>query len=63
MADDVSIVAFDNDEIAGYLRPGLTTIALPHEEMGRKSVQLLLSAEREGEHLVTMPVVARASVW
>lgn len=62
VADDVSIVAFDNDEIAGYLRPGLTTIALPHEEMGRKSVQLLLSAEREGEHLVTMPVVARASV-
>jgi LacI family transcriptional regulator len=59
---DVSIVSCDNDEIAGYLRPGLTTIALPHEEMGRWSVQLLLGNESPGEHLVPMPVVARASI-
>lgn len=59
---DVSIVAFDNDEIAGYLRPGLTTIALPHEAMGRAAVGLLLSAESSGEHLVPMPVVVRGSI-
>ncbi|WP_423065548.1 LacI family DNA-binding transcriptional regulator [Devosia sp. CN2-171] len=59
---DISIVAFDNDEIAGYLRPGLTTIALPHEEMGRASVRLLLSPDTNGEHLVSMPVVVRASI-
>jgi LacI family transcriptional regulator len=59
---DISIVAFDNDEIAGYLRPGLTTIALPHEEMGRASVRLLLSPDTSGEHLVSMPVVVRASI-
>jgi LacI family transcriptional regulator len=59
---DVSIVAFDNDEIAGYLRPGLTTIALPHEAMGRAAVSLLLSAEASGEHLVPMPVIERASI-
>jgi LacI family transcriptional regulator len=62
VGDDISVVAFDNDEIAGYLRPGLTTLALPHEEMGRRSIELLLADERAGEHLITMPVVARASI-
>ncbi|AYF96942.1 LacI family DNA-binding transcriptional regulator [Protaetiibacter intestinalis] len=61
--DDVSIASFDNDELAAYLRPGLTTIALPHEEMGRTAVELLLaSGEAEGELLVPMPVISRASI-
>lgn len=59
---DVSIVSFDNDEIAAYLRPGLTTVALPHEAMGRRAVELLLSGDRPGEVLVEMPVVSRASI-
>lgn len=62
VAGEVSVVAFDNDEIAGYLRPGLTTIALPHEEMGRKSIELLLAGATDGEHLIDMPVVRRASI-
>lgn len=61
--DDVSIVSFDDDEIARYLRPGLSTIALPHEAMGRLAVDLLLDDDRSpGEHLVPMPVVRRASI-
>ncbi|MEP7239255.1 MAG: LacI family DNA-binding transcriptional regulator [Devosia sp.] len=60
--DEVAIVSFDNDEIAAYLRPGLTTIALPHEEMGRRSVNLLLEGGAKGEHLVPMPVIERGSV-
>jgi len=60
---DVSVVSFDNDELAAYLRPGLTTIALPHEEMGREAVRLLLANDAEpGEHLVAMPVIARESL-
>ena len=60
--DDVSVVSFDNDEIAAYLRPGLTTIALPHEEMGRRAVELLLGDGDPEQLLVPMPVVERGSV-
>ncbi|OYX59433.1 MAG: transcriptional regulator [Micrococcales bacterium 32-70-13] len=59
---DVSIVSFDNDELAAYMRPGLTTIALPHEAMGRAAVDAVLDPDRTGEILVPMPVVERDSV-
>jgi len=60
--DDLSIVSFDNDEIAAYLRPGLTTVALPHEDMGRRAVEILLAGEPAGQTLVPMPVVVRNSI-
>lgn len=49
-------------EVAAYLRPGLTTVALPHEEMGRRAVELLLSGRVQGETLIPMPVIERASI-
>ena len=40
--DDVSVVGFDNQQlIAAELFPGLTTMALPHYEMGQWAVQYL----------------------
>ena len=60
--EDLSIIGFDNDEVAAYLRPGLTTIALPHDEMGARAVELLLESGPEGQHLVPMPVVERDSI-
>ena len=40
--EDIAVVGFDNQElIAAYLRPALTTVALPFEEMGRTAVSLL----------------------
>ena len=59
--DDVALVSFDNDELASYLRPGLTTIGLPHEEMGRRAVELLLG-EAPQPALVDMPVIERGSL-
>lgn len=42
--EDCSIVGFDNHEmVAPFLDPGLTTIALPYEQMARQAVELLLS--------------------
>ncbi|MBU1307170.1 MAG: LacI family DNA-binding transcriptional regulator [Alphaproteobacteria bacterium] len=59
---DVSLVSFDNDELASYLRPGLTTIGLPHEAMGRRAVEMLLGRQKAGEALIVMPSVIRGSL-
>ncbi|MET8980083.1 LacI family DNA-binding transcriptional regulator [Streptomyces sp. NPDC004539] len=60
---DVSVVSFDDDPIAGWLRPGLTTAALPHERMGRLAVETLLDQGRDpGVQWVPMPVRTRGSV-
>jgi LacI family transcriptional regulator len=61
--DQLSIVSFDDSELAGWLRPELTSIALPHDELGRRAVRLLLAADRGTRTvLVPMPVRERESV-
>lgn len=61
--DDVSVASFDDDQIAAYMRPGLTTARLPYLEMGRKSLELLLDpAPTPGEHLIEMPLQVRGSI-
>ena len=61
--DDVSCVSFDDDEIASYVRPGLTTIALPFEKMGEvAATSLLMPPETAGEILVPMPAMLRGSI-
>ncbi|HWJ73856.1 MAG TPA: LacI family DNA-binding transcriptional regulator [Kaistia sp.] len=60
---DMPVVSFDNDELAADLRPGLTTFALPHEQMGQEAVRLLLAPEIEPfEHLIAMTAVLRQSL-
>lgn len=60
---DVSVVSFDDDPIASWLRPGLTTAALPHEAMGRLAVELLLAGPGDpGTRLVPMPLIVRSSI-
>ena len=62
---DVAVIGFDNMElIAAHLRPGLTTMALPHHEMGRRAMELLISSNGEttSEPLrVSCPLVRRES--
>ncbi len=60
--DDLSLVSFDDDEVAAYLRPGLTTAAIPYEEMGRRAMAMLLSDAEPGHLLVPMPMRVRESV-
>jgi LacI family transcriptional regulator len=68
---DVSVVSFDDHPVATWVRPKLTTIALPHYELGRKAVEVLLAeinrapeeaTEDGGVHRVPMPVRVRDSV-
>lgn len=60
--DDLSVVSFDDEEIASYLRPGLTTARLPYEVMGRVGMQMVLGERPEGPALVPMPIRVRDSV-
>jgi len=63
VSDDIAVVSFDDDDIALYLEPTLTTAALPYEEMGALAVRLLLDPDlAAGEHLVEMPIRVRGSV-
>jgi len=66
--DDVAVVGYDNQElIAAYLRPKLTTLALPFEEMGARGVEML-AALAAGQPLdtrrvtVDCPLLERSSV-
>lgn len=45
---EVSITGFDDIELAEVVTPGLTTVHVPHREMGRRAAQLLV-AMRNGE--------------
>jgi LacI family transcriptional regulator len=65
---DVSVVSFDDHPIATWIRPQLTTVALPHYELGRTAVDVLF-AQIDGRrdepgrvHRVPMPVRDRESV-
>ena len=60
---DVSVVAFDDSVMAGWLQPGLSSVALPHYEMGRLATDLLIKEERHRSvHLVDMLLRHRDSI-
>ncbi|MGC5051492.1 LacI family DNA-binding transcriptional regulator [Micromonospora sp. DT48] len=60
--DDLSVISFDDDPIAAWLRPGLSTAALPHEQMGRRAVEVLLDGGDAATSFVPMPMRRRGSV-
>jgi len=62
---DVSIVGFDNQEtLAPFLRPALTTLELPFVAMGRRAVDILLDdvVQSDGPEHIGCPVITRGSV-
>ena len=60
---DVSVVSFDNSGLTEWLRPTLTSIALPHYELGRSAVRALLGGGgTAGFTSIPMPAVIRDSV-
>ncbi|MBT2534039.1 LacI family DNA-binding transcriptional regulator [Arthrobacter sp. ISL-48] len=70
--EDLSVVGFDDQElIAANLHPGLTTVALPHYEMGAWAAEHLIDAIEGRTDLALLasrptilncPLVSRASV-
>lgn len=66
---DVAVIGFDNQRIiAQYLRPPLSTMALPHYAMGKWAVEYLLNENAEAspdapiQHLLACPYIERESV-
>jgi LacI family transcriptional regulator len=60
--DDMSVISFDDEELAEYQRPGLTTAQLPYEEMGRRGVRMLLGGLEPADELVPVHLIERESV-
>ena len=64
---DVSVVSFDDSDLARWMDPGLSGAALPHFELGRRAVERLLDAGPDKPtgnitELVPMPISHRGSV-
>lgn len=66
---DVSLVGYDDDEnVAPTCVPALTTVALPHREIGETATHLLLETLQKPrhrpptQHLLPCPLVERATV-
>jgi LacI family transcriptional regulator len=63
VGEDVSVVSFDDSELAQWLRPKLTTVAIPHLELARTAVDLLIAGPSgSATHLVQMPLRERESI-
>ena len=65
--DDVAVMGYDDREIARHLHPPLTTVLLPHFEMGAIAAELLLEGAtgelaRPRQIKVECPIVMRGSV-
>ena len=65
---DVSVLSFDDEDLASLVRPGLTTLQLPYQEMGRKAAELISNTTSlsDLEHVsplhLPLKVVERESV-
>lgn len=42
---DIAIVSIDNTRLAGFIRPSLTSVNVPHREMASQAMELLLAVQ------------------
>ena len=67
---DVSVVSFDDDLIASWVKPRLTSVGLPHYELGQAAIRVLLGEDPDGPfsgegarvYRIPMPLRERDSV-
>ena len=65
--DDVAVVGYDDREIAQFTRPALTTVLLPHFDMGNLAAECIIDRTvrpggRQPQIKVECPLVERSSV-
>ncbi len=65
--EDISVMGYDDQELARYTHPPLSTLVLPNYEMGQRAVEALLDMTIHGKSAnpvtikINGPVVQRAS--
>ena len=64
---DMSVIGYDDEEVARHLTPQLTTLVLPHREMGRWAIDQALTrkASADGTFRITKlecPLIERDSI-
>ena len=66
--EDISVMGYDDQELARYTHPPLSTLVLPNYEMGRRAAELLIDLAAHRKPVKPMmlkidgPLVERASV-
>ncbi|MCE0506129.1 LacI family DNA-binding transcriptional regulator [Roseivivax sp. GX 12232] len=62
IGETIAVMGYDDQEVAQHLSPQLSTVLLPHREMGQLCVKRLLAAELDGEQVrLECPLVPRES--
>jgi LacI family transcriptional regulator len=64
---DISVIGYDDEEVARHLSPQLTTLVLPHREMGRWAIEkaLAVPSMRQSKYRITKlecPLIERESI-
>mgnify|MGYP001096071243 CR=1 FL=1 len=65
---DVSVLSFDDEDLASLVRPGLTTFRLPYREMGAMAAEVAVStienptADTQAADLLSLKLIERDSI-
>lgn len=54
--NDISVLSFDDEDLAALLRPGLTTFRLPYKEMGERAAEIAVAFISDQTPLEENPV-------
>jgi LacI family transcriptional regulator len=55
--DDISVVGYDDIEMASIISPGITTVSQPFYEMGRTAAELLLKRIKEEDRSIPQTIL------
>jgi LacI family transcriptional regulator len=59
---EVAVISFDGSELGRWMRPTLTSVALPFFEMGEEAVRLLLDENSDESVVLPMPLLTGDSL-
>ena len=55
--EDISVIGYDNTELATLLNPSLTTVGQPRKEMGISAAELLVKRIREQKSIIPQTIL------